>query len=105
MLSSRLYKVLKFLEKQPEKIIREQIPFSNEDLKDLKKSDLVKSEDYTIPATETSFPKPTATYQITASGKDALELHRKERFHRIVGYVVTGSTLVLSVLSLLVMLI
>ena len=102
MLPKRVYKVLNYLKDFDNFLLPSETPFKSDDFSGLKDEGYVSVSDRTTRLPSGEFSDPQKAYKITEKGKDALEIHRKERLHLIVGYIITGLTLAVTILQLII---
>lgn len=105
LLSDRLFKILNYFHKQNRLLSKEEIPFSYEDVKDLKQLGYIQLEEITLfhetGAFKGKFDKNVTKYIITANGVDALIEHKRDKRRRKISTGIALLTLAASIVTLL----
>lgn len=104
-MSDRLYKILKFFFKENRFLSKEEIPFSEEDIKDLLSKSFIKSDEFALffesGPMNGRYDKTVKKYKITANGIDALIEHKREKLRRTISSLIALLTLAVSIATLL----
>ena len=104
MLSDRVYGILKFFLKQEEFLTTSETPFTFDELIELRNYGYLCESSKAHYEFEGAYPSMRTAFKITEKGKDALIQHRKEKRNNILTWIITGATLLLSLISVVLQL-
>lgn len=104
MLSDRVYDILKFFSKQEQILTTSETPFTFDNLIELRNCGYLYEGSKAHYEFEGAYPNMRPAFKITEKGKDALIQHRKEKRNNILSWIITGTTLLLSLISVVLQL-
>lgn len=100
MLSDRIYGILKFFSVQTELLMTSETPYTFDDLIEVRNYGYLKEQSKAYYEFEGACPCMKPAFKITAKGKDALTQHQKEKRNNIITWIITVTTLLISIATL-----